>query len=354
MGGSENPKSAVVGSLVETIKEISGLPECQNVHKRMCGNMVRRVKLLSPLFEELKDSDESLSDEQLGGFESLRVALDSTLTLLKSVNQGSKVYQALRRNDTIDKFQKITEKIEAALSEISYNKLEISEEVQEQIELVHAQFKRAKDQTEFADLQLDLDMAVAQKEKDPDPAILKRLSEKLHLRTINDLKKESSELHELVITSDGEVEECLETISSLLRKLKDSVSTENPEVDTSECEKGSIKHRSPVIPDDFRCPISLELMKDPVIVSTGQTYERCCIQKWLDAGHRTCPKTQQTLLHTALTPNYVLKSLIALWCESNGVELPKKQGSCRTKKSGTSLSDCDKTGISTYCNLVLI
>jgi hypothetical protein len=24
------------------------------------------------------------------------------------------------------------------------------------------------------------------------------------------------------------------------------------------------------IPDEFRCPISLELMKDPVIVSTGQ------------------------------------------------------------------------------------
>ena len=33
-----------------------------------------------------------------------------------------------------------------------------------QIELVHAQFKRAKAQTEFADIQLDLDMAVAQKE----------------------------------------------------------------------------------------------------------------------------------------------------------------------------------------------
>lgn len=43
------------------------------------------------------------------------------------------ISQALRRNDTIDKFQKITEKIEAALSEISYNKLEISEEVQEQV-----------------------------------------------------------------------------------------------------------------------------------------------------------------------------------------------------------------------------
>ncbi|KAJ1406376.1 Zinc finger, RING/FYVE/PHD-type [Sesbania bispinosa] len=345
MGGSENPKAEVVGRLVESIKEISGLPECQNVYKRMYGNLVRRVKLLSPLFEELKDSDESLNDEQLGAFESLRVALDSAMTLLKSVNQGSKLYLALQRNETVDKFQQITEKIEAALNEISYNELDISEEVQEQIELVHAQFKRAKSQSEFADLQLDVDMAVAQKEKDPDPAILKRLSEKLHLRTINDLKKESTELHELVIASDGELGDCFETISSLLRKLKDCVLTENPEVDTLESEKGSIKHRSPVIPDDFRCPISLELMKDPVIVSTGQTYERSCIQKWLDAGHRTCPKTQQTLLHTALTPNYVLKSLIALWCESNGVELPKKQGNCRTKKSGSSLSDCDRTAI---------
>lgn len=40
-----------------------------------------------------------------------------------------------------------------------------------------------------------------------------------------------------------------------------------------------------------------------------------------------------------------MKSLIALWCESNGVELPRKQGSCRTKKSGSSLSDCDRTAI---------
>ncbi|KAH1247268.1 U-box domain-containing protein 14 [Glycine max] len=63
-------------------------------------------------------------------------------------------------------------------------------------------------------------------------------------------------------------------------------------------------------------------------------------------GCVTCPKTQQTLVHTALTPNYVLKSLIALWCESNGIELPKRQGNCRTKKcGGSSLSDCDRTAI---------
>ena len=76
-----------------------------------------------------------------------------------------------------------------------------------------------------------------------------------------------------------------------------------------------------------------------------QTYERSCIQKWLDAGHITCPKSQQVLVRTALTPNYVLKSLIALWCDNNGVELPSKQGSCVNKKPGNSISDCDRAAI---------
>lgn len=139
-----------------------------------------------------------------------------------------------------------------------------------QIELVHAQFRRAKGRPDILDFQLELDLAMAQREKDPDSAILKRLSEKLQLVTIDDLKKESIAFHELVICSGGDPGEWLEKMASLLKKLKDYVQTENPEADTSDAEKAMIKHRSPVIPDDFRCPISLELMKDPVIVSTGQ------------------------------------------------------------------------------------
>ena len=70
-----------------------------------------------------------------------------------------------------------------------------------------------------------------------------------------------------------------------------------------------------------------------------QTYERSYIKKWLDVGCRTCLKMQQTLSHSALTPNYVLKSLISLWCERNAIELPKEQGNCRTKKYRLRLSN---------------
>lgn len=81
-------------------------------------------------------------------------------------------------------------------------------------------------------------------------------------------------------------------------------------------------YNMPTLPEEFRCPISLQLMYDPVIISSGQTYERVCIEKWFKDGHNTCPKTQQTLSHLSLTPNYCVKGLIASWCEHNGFPVP--------------------------------
>ncbi|KAG6488537.1 U-box domain-containing protein 8-like [Zingiber officinale] len=66
------------------------------------------------------------------------------------------------------------------------------------------------------------------------------------------------------------------------------------------------------LPDDFRCPISLEVMTDPVILSSGHTFDRASIQRWLDVGNRTCPVTKLPLPPSpSLTPNYALRSLIS-------------------------------------------
>lgn len=90
---------------------------------------------------------------------------------------------------------------------------------------------------------------------------------------------------------------------------------------------------SPVpIPADFCCPLSLELMTDPVIVASGQTYERTFIKNWINLGLTVCPKTRQTLAHTNLIPNYTVKALIANWCESNNVKLPDPMKSMGVNK----------------------
>nr|GEW41232.1 U-box domain-containing protein 13-like isoform X1 [Tanacetum cinerariifolium] len=246
---------------------------------------------------------------------------------------------ALEKEQIMKKYEEVTARLEQDLEGIVLEKVDISDEVKEQVALVLAQFKRAKGKTDAPDLELSEDLSsLYNKGSDVvvDPDVLKRLVEKLQLTGINDLTHESITLHEMVSASDGDPGETIEKMSMLLKRIKDFVVTENPNAESPpgeasdppmSTEKRTLKiQNNTILPDDFRCPISLELMKDPVIVSTGQTYERKCIQKWLEAGHKTCPKTQQKLTSTALIPNYVLRSLIAQWCETNGLEPPKQAG----------------------------
>nr|DAD21512.1 TPA_asm: hypothetical protein HUJ06_022975 [Nelumbo nucifera] len=77
------------------------------------------------------------------------------------------------------------------------------------------------------------------------------------------------------------------------------------------------------IPYHFRCPISLELMRDPVTVCTGQTYDRASIESWVATGNTTCPVTRAPLSDFILIPNHTLRRLIQDWCVANrslGVE----------------------------------
>ncbi|XP_019164268.1 PREDICTED: U-box domain-containing protein 28-like [Ipomoea nil] len=70
------------------------------------------------------------------------------------------------------------------------------------------------------------------------------------------------------------------------------------------------------VPSLFRCPISLDVMKSPVSLSTGVTYDRSSIQRWLDSGNNTCPATMQVLHSKDLVPNHTLQRLIQIWSES--------------------------------------
>ncbi|GMI67609.1 CYS, MET, PRO, and GLY protein 2 [Hibiscus trionum] len=69
-------------------------------------------------------------------------------------------------------------------------------------------------------------------------------------------------------------------------------------------------------PSIFRCPISLDVMKSPVSLCTGVTYDRASIQRWLDSGNNTCPATMQVLQSKDFVPNRNLQRLIQIWSDS--------------------------------------
>lgn len=54
-----------------------------------------------------------------------------------------------------------------------------------------------------------------------------------------------------------------------------------------------------------------------------QTYDRPFILKHIKSGSRTCPSTQQVLSHTILTPNHLIREMIAQWCKTHGVKFPE-------------------------------
>ena len=77
------------------------------------------------------------------------------------------------------------------------------------------------------------------------------------------------------------------------------------------------------VPKFFVCPISLEVMRDPVTLSSGITYDRDSIERWVFTdGHGDCPVTKLPLGADDLepTPNHTLRRLIQSWCAAHAVE----------------------------------
>ena len=62
--------------------------------------------------------------------------------------------------------------------------------------------------------------------------------------------------------------------------------------------------------NDLVCPITLDVMVDPVVASDGHTYERGAIEQWYQQNQGTSPMTRERLSPT-LIPNRKLKELIA-------------------------------------------
>jgi len=64
-----------------------------------------------------------------------------------------------------------------------------------------------------------------------------------------------------------------------------------------------------LVPDDYLCPITLELMRIPVVLSDGHIYEKKAIKKWLQK-HDTSPLTGLLLPNKKIVPDLELKKKI--------------------------------------------
>ncbi|KAJ4826430.1 hypothetical protein Tsubulata_013620 [Turnera subulata] len=77
-------------------------------------------------------------------------------------------------------------------------------------------------------------------------------------------------------------------------------------------------------PREFLCPISGALMNDPVIVSSGHTFERACVQACNTLGFTpTLEDGAGSPDFSTVIPNLALKSAILNWCKKHSLNPPK-------------------------------
>lgn len=87
----ESSSHTLVQKILETVNVMTSLGDFK-IQKKECSTLTRRVKLLVPLFEEVRDLSIALSEEDFECFKDLEAALNTAKGLLLLCNKGSKLY----------------------------------------------------------------------------------------------------------------------------------------------------------------------------------------------------------------------------------------------------------------------
>ncbi|PHT47955.1 U-box domain-containing protein 10 [Capsicum baccatum] len=346
---------------LQIIHEVSRISSSgfTGIFKKDCTDLARRISLLAHLVEEIRDSSNTLSRCSSSSNDGccllydLMLALKAAKRLLFAANGfDPNILDDVARKKIVFQFQCVTWKLVKSLGSLPYDQFDISEEVQEQVELIRAQLKRAKERYGGPVTSNLLSRALSQpldKEINPLQSGSRGVGCLLVEKVGNIDHEVRPKLGGVPLGNGPNINDCGQIVqepeklrnSSKISEVTSPKSTGLAREDDSPSKNllENKKPNSPIIPEEYLCPISLELMRDPVIVATGQTYERSFIQRWIDGGNTRCPKTQQILQDLTLTPNIALRSLISDWCSKNNVDQPTALASGRIKRSDGSFRD---------------
>ncbi|KAJ6362796.1 hypothetical protein OIU78_003064 [Salix suchowensis] len=321
-------------TLLELSQEISSLKPLQFLLKRNSSSILRKTKILAILFEELLKNPILFLSPTLLCFEEMYLVLQRIKTLLEDCVNGSKMWLLMQSDSVANKFHELTVELATLLDIFPVKEVGISEEVEELFLLLRKQCSTDKVFVDKRDYNLRHDVLTMidriQKEIVPNHSKLAVIFYLLGFSSSLSCKEEIENLEEEVQNQKDEKSKSdLIALIGLVRYVKCVLfETSTPASDTRRKSLASDVN----VPADFRCPISLDLMRDPVVVATGQTYDRESISLWIESGHNTCPKTGQTLVHSNLIPNRALKNLIAMWCREQRILFETAEGNRRTNR----------------------
>ena len=361
----------LVKALVSLAKTMASAGKPKVCQSRNASNIIRRIELLTALFEEVRESSRPIPPTAVTAFRELHGLMQRIYILLEECRESSSFWLLMEQETYSQYFDELSQSLGSVVGSLPLDLLEPSEEVLEQTVLVRQQLVRARPAVNPIEVQLRenvLNMLKLVKRKEaPNPSGLKRLFDMLLLLNATDCETEIHRLEEISMEEgrkdDSKSQVALAGLINFVRygkyvlysselegvedeSLFSQVNYRNGVQDSREVSTSGQDGDAAISPPvEFLCPITLDLMVDPVIVATGQTYDRTSITRWIRAGHSTCPKTGQKLAHKDLISNFAMRSLISQWCEENNVPFGD-EGLRRRRKKGAGMQHVQSTGVS--------
>ncbi|CAL9759359.1 unnamed protein product [Musa acuminata subsp. burmannicoides] len=319
--------------------------------------LLNNINLILPAIESARPGCSSGIQELC----SLNTSIDKAKLLLQHCAESSKLYLAISRDTTLSRCERIRSslirslcqiqtmvppplavKIAAVLEYLSLTKFEVGSSEEEVgralLDLLHR--TDTSEDEEFETFQI---AALRLKLTSPKAILLERraLNKLLDKLDGSDTKKEKIlkyfmyllKKHGKNVRQDShELKENDKSSSQNFTRHTNSASStsssSNYDEPGDQGEAPTNLCQAAIPPEEFLCPISSRLMYDPVVIASGQTYERIYIEKWFSEGHDTCPKTQRKLENFYVVPNSCMKDLITNWSTKHGIKVPEPCSGC--------------------------
>ncbi|PSS03918.1 U-box domain-containing protein [Actinidia chinensis var. chinensis] len=315
----------VLTQIIECIIEIGITSKNAFIEKECFVKLANYLEKIIPLLKELKTKRISNSDGLNKFIDILNREVKVARQLTEDCGKRNKVYLLMNCRSISKRLEDTTREISRALSLIPLVTLDISSgiigEISQLRELMQtAEFKAALAEEEILE---KIESGIQEGNVDRSYAnnLLHSIAQAVGVSTEQSALKKvfeefKSEIENAHLRKNHAEAKQMDQIIALLERADAASSPHEKEL--KYLTKRNSLATQPLEPlQSFICPITNEVMVDPVETSSGHTFERSAIEQWFAAGNNLCPFTETHLDTLILRPNRTLRKSIEEWMDRN-------------------------------------
>ncbi|KAI3981909.1 hypothetical protein MKX01_041172 [Papaver californicum] len=313
--------SQLIKLIIATVQAAKDVVIEKESFSRLSSYLGRIVLVL----EELGMKNINTSQSLRTAIEILEHEIKDAKQLVQDCSKRNRVYLLVNCRRIIKRLEHTTRELSRALSLIPLASLDlsvgVSEEISELCETMRRmEFKAAIEQEEIMER---IESGIQERNVDRSYAnkLLVLIAEAVGIQPDRmTLKREfdgfKTEIEEAQLRKDQAEAIQMDQIIALLGRA-DAASSPMEKETLYMSKRNSLGTQLLEPLQSFYCPITKDVMIDPVETSSGQTFERAAIEKWMADGNSLCPLTITPLNPNILRPNKTLQQSIQEWKDRN-------------------------------------